>query len=104
METKLSNLNTPDKDTNTLINKNCLYCNRPTKELLCKECIISLGKLAENGDEVAMFILANMYYNGEGTEKNLEKAFHWYQKAAKYGSKEAMFHLANMYYNGEGTE
>ncbi|PKC54087.1 hypothetical protein RhiirA1_477992, partial [Rhizophagus irregularis] len=63
--------------TDTVNNKNCLYCNKPfIKELWCKRCINSLEKLTENGDEEAMFNLANKYYNGEGIEKNLEKAFH----------------------------
>ncbi|RGB28202.1 hypothetical protein C1646_819278 [Rhizophagus diaphanus] len=51
-----------------------------------------------------MFNLANRYYNGKGIEKNLEKAFHWYQKAAENGYTGAMNNLAYMYYNGEGTE
>ncbi|CAB4393543.1 unnamed protein product [Rhizophagus irregularis] len=51
-----------------------------------------------------MFNLANCYYNGEGTEKNLEKAFHWYQKAAENGNEDSMFHLANYYKYGEGTK
>src|SRR5437773_4818974 len=48
--------------------------------------------------------LAACYYNGEGTEKNLEKAFYWYQKAAENGNNDAMNNLAYSYYNGEGTE
>src|SRR5436305_6550150 len=48
--------------------------------------------------------LAKCYENGEGTEKNLKKAFYWYQKAAKNGNKNAMNNLAICYENGEGTE
>ncbi|CAB4419710.1 unnamed protein product [Rhizophagus irregularis] len=48
--------------------------------------------------------LAICYYNGEGVEKNLEKAFYWYQKAAENGNKNAMLSLINNYINGEGTE
>jgi hypothetical protein len=51
-----------------------------------------------------MFNLAVFYKNGNGTEKNLEKAFYWYQKAAEIGGKEAMYNLALCYENGEGTE
>src|ERR1700752_910776 len=42
--------------------------------------------------------------NGEGTEKNLEKAFYWYQKAAENGDIDAQYNLALLYKNGEGTE
>ncbi|CAB5303897.1 unnamed protein product [Rhizophagus irregularis] len=48
--------------------------------------------------------LALHYVNGEGTEKNLEKAFCWYQKAAEKDHIDGMYGLANRYYNGEGTE
>ncbi len=53
---------------------------------------------------MAQFNLARLYYNGEGTEKNLEKAFYWYQKAAEKQDKIAQFNLALLYYNSEGTE
>uniref|UniRef100_U9V3V1 Protein kinase domain-containing protein n=1 Tax=Rhizophagus irregularis (strain DAOM 181602 / DAOM 197198 / MUCL 43194) TaxID=747089 RepID=U9V3V1_RHIID len=97
METKLSNLNISDEDTDTIITKNC--CKPFTKELWGS---------AENGDKEAMFNLAICYKNGEGTEKNLEKAFYWYQKAAENaaenGNEVAMNNLAICYENGNGTE
>ncbi|EXX50137.1 hypothetical protein RirG_273700 [Rhizophagus irregularis DAOM 197198w] len=48
--------------------------------------------------------LAIFYENGEGIEKNLEKAFHWYQKAAENGNENAMNNLAICYESGEGIE
>ncbi|CAB5297795.1 unnamed protein product [Rhizophagus irregularis] len=48
--------------------------------------------------------LARCYENGKGTEKNLEKAFHWYQKAAENGDKEAQFNLGVFYEEGIGIE
>ena len=57
---------------------------------------------AENGDIQAQFNLATLY--GKGIEKNLEKAFYWYQKAVENGNKKAMYNLANSYYNGGETE
>ncbi|RGB42343.1 hypothetical protein C1646_751112, partial [Rhizophagus diaphanus] len=82
MESNFSKLNILDKDTDTVNIKNCSYCNKPfTEELWC--CFNSSKKLAENGNKEAMFNLAKNYRNGEGTEKNLEKAFQWLQKAAE---------------------
>jgi hypothetical protein len=37
-------------------------------------------------------------------ERDLEKAFHWFQKAAEGGSVEAMCNLAIRYYGEKGTE
>src|SRR5436305_7846672 len=59
---------------------------------------------AKNEDIDAQYKLAKFYYNGEGTEKNLEKAFYWFQKAAENGDVNAMNNLAACYHNGEGTE
>jgi TPR repeat protein len=49
-----------------------------------------------------MSILAISYEKGEGTKKNLEKAFHWYQKAVENGYEEEMLNLAICYEKGEG--
>ncbi len=40
-------------------------------------------RVAENGVISIQYNLATLYYSGKVTEKNLEKAFYWYQKAAK---------------------
>ena len=45
-----------------------------------------------------------MYEKGERIEKNLEKAFYWYEKAAESGFEEAQFTLAHLYENGKGIE
>ena len=39
-------------------------------------------KLAGEGDVVAQYVVAQRYENGKGTEKNLDKAYYWYEKAA----------------------
>ena len=49
-----------------------------------------LEQAAENDNHNAMYNLAKHYKNGEGTEKDLEKAFYWFQKAAENGNDNAM--------------
>jgi len=50
------------------------------------------------------FRLGWKYKTGQGAERDLEKAFHWFEKAAKQGHPEAQFETARCYYFGEGTE
>ncbi|GBC52681.2 kinase-like domain-containing protein [Rhizophagus irregularis DAOM 181602=DAOM 197198] len=51
-----------------------------------------------------MFNLANRYIDKEGKEKDLEKAFYWYQKAAENEYKDAQFKLGLCYEEGIGIE
>src|SRR5438874_11172263 len=51
-----------------------------------------------------LFPYTTLFRSGEGTEKSLEKAFYWYQKAAENCDEFAMHRLAECYYNGKGTE
>ena len=44
-----------------------------------------------------------MYYNGDGTSKDLKEAIYWYAKSAEQGTSEAQSNIGIMYYNGEGT-
>src|ERR1043165_3631001 len=48
--------------------------------------------------------LATCYKNGEGMEKNLEKAFYWYQKAAENGLIHAQNNLALLYHKERNLE
>jgi len=66
--------------------------------------IKSLEVAAEQGDMEAQFNLGLMYYDGEGTEVNYEKALYWWEKAAEQGDVRAQFNVGSMYYDGEGTE
>src|SRR5437868_6797627 len=44
------------------------------------------------------------YENGTSIEKDLDKAFHWYQKAADNGNKVAQYNLGRYYYYGKCVE
>ena len=59
---------------------------------------------AESGNIDAMHKLAMMYFNGsDGTPKNRDIAFEWFQKAAVNGDVNAMKMLADCHKNGWGT-
>jgi len=48
--------------------------------------------------------VAQKYYYGHGTPKNLRKAFNLYLKAAKKGNVDAMFIVGGMYMKGMGVK
>ena len=48
--------------------------------------------------------MGNMYYCGEGVEKDYDEAAKWYRTAAEQGDQEAWYKLGNMYYRGEGVK
>ena len=58
---------------------------------------------AELGDADAMYLLAVMYYQGEGTLKDYKEAFKWFKRSAELGNANAMASLANRYSRGQGT-
>lgn len=59
--------------------------------------------LAEQGDARAQQALAWMYYEGQGRQKDYEKAVFWYRKAADQGNVTAQINLAQMYAYGKGV-
>ena len=60
-----------------------------------------LEKSAYQGDPEAQVNLGVCYYNGQGTEKNIEKAISWLEKAANQGSSLAITTLGHFYRTGE---
>jgi TPR repeat protein len=52
---------------------------------------------------MASDILFNMYYLGEGTKKDLAKAFIMAKNSAELGIEKAQYNLAQMYEKGIGT-
>ena len=68
-----------------------------------EEKFAALMHKAEAGDAKSQFILARMYYNGDGVAKDDAKAAEWYRKAAEQGNAFAQYKLGEMYDKGEGV-
>jgi len=60
-------------------------------------------KAAVNGDAKAQYNLGLCYYNGNGVNKDMEKAVEWYLKAAEQGHAEAQYALGQCYYYSSGV-
>ena len=58
---------------------------------------------ASAGDPRARNALGYIYYRGDGVEKNLEKAFQWFNLAAESGDPEGECNAAHMLVHAEGT-
>ncbi|MER2494133.1 tetratricopeptide repeat protein [Catenovulum sediminis] len=52
----------------------------------------------------AMAKLANLYFQGEIVERDLQQAYNWYYSAAQLGHSEAAFRVGKMAFEGVGTE
>lgn len=52
----------------------------------------------------AKYHLGNMYYLGQGVNKNHNEALKWYTEVAKQGDERSQFHVALMYAKGEGVQ
>lgn len=56
---------------------------------------------AKEGDATAQYVLATLYNNGQGVEKNSQKAIEWYQKSAEQNNDLAQYSLGIMYEFGD---
>lgn len=54
---------------------------------------------AQSGDAEAQNRLGHRYFYGNGTERDIVQAIHWYREAAKGGCEAGMLHLAEYYKN-----
>lgn len=63
-----------------------------------------LVRNAEKGDVDAQYKLAEIYYNGHGVAKDIEKAIAWYEKSAEQGNSSSMYALALHYCLAEKTD
>src|SRR5215471_16391558 len=56
-----------------------------------------LTPLAEKGNADAQFILAKMYWKGEGVLKDPDQAMKWFRASAVQGNADAQFFLGSIY-------
>ncbi len=63
-----------------------------------------LQQQAENGDAKAQYKLGTRYLKGDGVEKDVARAFLWYQRAAEQGYVDAERYLAVCHASGLGCE
>jgi uncharacterized protein len=61
---------------------------------------LATRRVEEKNDIKAMTLLAELYANGYGVERNDRKAAEWYRLAADRGDRDAMFALALFYLGG----
>lgn len=57
-------------------------------------------KTANSGDVIAQMKVADLYFSGIGTEKNIKESVHWYSKAADQANTDAFHWLMTQSYNG----
>lgn len=69
-----------------------------------KTAIKGLTVLSSQGDTDALTHLGVIYHMGLGTEKDLEKAFTYYEQAAKQNHAPAQYNLGLLYQSGLGTK
>ncbi|MGE8560159.1 MAG: hypothetical protein ACN6NJ_04310 [Acinetobacter sp.] len=55
---------------------------------------------AEKGDAIAQMKVADFYFAGTGTEKNIQESVNWYSKAAQQAHTQAFSWLMGQAYNG----
>ncbi|GAB6141958.1 hypothetical protein JCM14076_26870 [Methylosoma difficile] len=63
-----------------------------------------LETVANRGHEVAQFLVAKMYYEGQGVSQDKQKALEWQFRSAQSGFAPAQHNLAQMYEQGLQTE
>lgn len=81
-----------------------LHKDDPTREKIFKDCFDEVLYLAESGDVFAQNELGDLYFNGQGTQKNIKKGIEWYTKSADKDYWRSACKLGVCYYNGLGVE
>lgn len=72
----------------------------PRHESLFSENMDALIELAESGDVFAQSELADIYFGGHGTEKNIRETLKWLEISAEKGYWRSICELGNLYIEG----
>ena len=73
-----------------------------TASLWFAKALVSIKKLAAQGDSVMQHTLGNMYKTGRVVKKNSRQAMEWFLKSAEQGNAGGQLSLGIMYYTGDG--
>ena len=65
---------------------------------------LNLEEKAARGDPWAQYNLGEMYFTGQGAEKNLQEAVKWFRRSADQGHAEAQNRMGDACYNGWGVK
>ena len=55
-------------------------------------------------DPLGQYELGNLYYDGLGLKKDIEKALDWYNKAADNNCSDALYKLGEIYEQGKNVK
>ena len=61
-------------------------------------------KAADQGNEISLLSLAEMYYYGERVRQDYTEAYYWYSELANRNDKDAQFQLGIMHSIGLGVD
>ena len=84
--------------------KEAISCSHMRVKICLQKSIEAIKNLSDTGGAYVQYVLAFMYLEGVGVEKDEEKAFEWCEKSAKLNYAPAQFNLAWMYLKGVGVE
>lgn len=59
---------------------------------------------ANKGSDIAQLSLANLYFLGQGIDKNNEKGLYWLEKSAEQGNSESQYTLGSIYIDSPYVE
>lgn len=84
---------------------NYAFCinNNEERAIIFNDIFEGVLELANKEDIFAQNEVADMYYYGYGTDKDLDKYIYWLNKASNNGNSRSIKKLADCYYNGIGV-